>query len=79
MSFAKKLLSVTAPAALLALGGCATGLPTQVTRFQQLPVPQGQTFAIQAERAEDRGGLEFARYADLIRAAGAAGGAPAPA
>lgn len=67
MSFAKKILSVTAPAALLALGGCATGLPTQVTRFQQLPVPQGQTFAIQAERAEDRGGIEFARYADLIR------------
>ena len=67
MSFAKKILSVTAPAALLALSGCATGLPTQVTRFQQLPVPQGQTFAIQAERPEDRGGLEFARYAELIR------------
>lgn len=67
MSFAKKLLTVSAPIALLALSGCATGLPTQVTRFQQLPVPAGQTFAIQPARAEDRGGLEFARYAELVR------------
>ena len=67
MSFARKILAVAAPAALLALSGCATGLPTQVTRFQQLPVPAGQTFAIQPARAEDRGGLEFARYADLVR------------
>jgi len=68
MSLAKKLLlTLAAPAALLALGGCATGLPTQVSRYQAMPAPAGQTFAIQAAEPEDRGGLEFSRYADLVR------------
>jgi hypothetical protein len=67
MSFSKKLLSIAAPAALLALSACATGLPTQVSRFQALPAPQGQTFVIQAADPRDQGGLEFARYADLVR------------
>jgi hypothetical protein len=67
MSLAKKFLTLAAPAALLALGGCATGLPTQVSRYQAMPAPQGQTFAIQAADPEDRGGLEFSRYADLVR------------
>jgi hypothetical protein len=67
MSLAKKLLILAAPAALLALGGCATGLPTQVSRFQALPAPAGQSFVLQAADPEDRGGLEFSRYADLVR------------
>ena len=67
MSLAKKILTLAAPAALLALGGCATGLPTQVSRYQAMPAPAGQTFAIQAADPEDRGGLEFSRYADLVR------------
>jgi hypothetical protein len=68
MSLAKKMLILAAPAAaLLALGGCATGLPTQVSRYQAMPAPAGQTFAIQAADPEDRGGLEFSRYADLVR------------
>lgn len=67
MSFAKKLLTVTTPLALLAASGCATGLPTQVSRFQAMPAPAGQTFAIQAADEDNRGGLEFARYADLVR------------
>ena len=67
MSLAKKLLTIAAPAALLALSACATGLPTKVTRFQQMPAPQGQSFVIQAEDPEHRGGLEFSRYADLVR------------
>lgn len=67
MSLAKKLLTLAAPAALLALGGCATGLPTQVSRYQAMPAPAGQTFAIQAAHEEDRGGLEFSRYAELVR------------
>jgi hypothetical protein len=67
MSLAKKLLTLAAPAALLALGGCATGLPTQVSRYQAMPAPAGQTFAIQAADPEDRGGLEFSRYAELVR------------
>jgi len=67
MSLAKKLLTLAAPAALLALGGCATGLPTQVSRYQAMPAPAGQTFFIQPADPGDRGGLEFARYADLVR------------
>lgn len=74
MPFARKLLSVTAPAALLALSGCAVGLPTQVSRFQAMPAPAGQTFAIEAASAENRGGLEFGRYAELVRQALAAEG-----
>jgi hypothetical protein len=67
MSLAKKLLTLAAPAALIALGGCATGLPTQVSRYQAMPAPAGQTFAIEAADPEDRGGLEFSRYAELVR------------
>src|SRR5215212_10646766 len=67
MSLAKKILTLAAPAALLALGGCATGLPTQVSRYQAMPAPAGQTFVIQAADPADRGGLEFSRYADLVR------------
>jgi hypothetical protein len=67
MSLSKKLLSLAAPAALLALGACATGLPTQVSRFQAMPAPQGQTFMIQPADPNERGGLEFSRYADLVR------------
>ncbi len=67
MSFSKKLLMLAAPAALLALSACATGLPTQVKRFQALPAPSGQTFWIQAADLRDQGGLEFSRYAELVR------------
>ncbi|HEX8574258.1 MAG TPA: DUF4136 domain-containing protein [Allosphingosinicella sp.] len=67
MSLAKKILTLAAPAALLALGGCATGLPTQVSRYQAMPAPAGQTFVIQSADPEERGGLEFSRYADLVR------------
>jgi hypothetical protein len=67
MSISKKLLTIAAPVALLALSACATGLPTKVTRFQAMPAPQGQSFVIQSADPEDRGGLEFSRYADLVR------------
>jgi hypothetical protein len=67
MSLAKKFLTLAAPAALLALGGCATGLPTQVSRYQAMPAPAGQSFVIQSADPDDRGGLEFSHYADLVR------------
>jgi hypothetical protein len=67
MSFSKKMLSLAAPAALLTLSACATGLPTQVSRFQAMPAPAGQTFFIQPADPRDQGGLEFAQYADLVR------------
>ncbi|MDB5668827.1 MAG: hypothetical protein JWL74_1777 [Alphaproteobacteria bacterium] len=67
MSIKKKLVLMSAPIALLAIGGCATGFPAQVSRFQAMPAPQGQSFIIEAADAENRGGLEFSRYADLVR------------
>jgi hypothetical protein len=67
MTLPKKLLTLAVPAAMLTLSGCATGLPTQVSRFQAMPAPQGQTFYIQPADPRDQGGLEFARYADLVR------------
>ena len=67
MTIAKKLLTLAAPVALLALGGCATGFPAQVSRYQALPSPQGQSFYIQPADPSNRGGLEFAQYADMVR------------
>ena len=67
MTLSRKLLTLAAPAALLALSACATGLPTQVSRFQAMPAPAGQTFVIQPADPQDRGGLEFAQYAELVR------------
>jgi hypothetical protein len=67
MSLSKKILTLAAPVALLALGGCATGFPAQVSRFQQMPAPQGQSFVIESADPDDRGGLEFSQYAGLVR------------
>lgn len=67
MSFKRVMLGVAAPVALLSLGGCATGFPAQVSRFQALPAPIGQSFFIQAADQENRGGLEFSQYAALVR------------
>lgn len=67
MSLRKKILALAAPAALLTLSACATGFPAQVQRFQAMPAPQGQSFYVQAADPENRGGLEFSQYADLVR------------
>src|SRR5215217_5785483 len=65
MSLQKKLLALAAPIALLGLSACATGLPTQVSRFQAMPAPQGQSFVIVPGEGE-KGGLEFSQYASLV-------------
>jgi hypothetical protein len=67
MFLSKKMLTIAATGALLALSACATGFPAQVSRFQAMPAPQGQSFVIQSAAPDDRGGLEFSRYADLVR------------
>lgn len=81
MSLKKKMLALAAPAALLTLSACATGFPAQVQRFQAMPAPQGESFAIVAADEEKRGSLEFSQYADLVRRHMAAQGyaeAPSP-
>ena len=66
--------------AAIAISGCATSLPTKVTRYQVMPAPQGQTFFIVPGGGEaQRGGLEFQRYAGLVsQYMTALGYAPAP-
>ena len=68
-------------AAALALGvsaavlsGCATGFPAQVSRFQAMPAPQGQSFVVVPMDARAIGGLEFSRYAAMVAQAMAAQG-----
>jgi hypothetical protein len=66
MKLSRTLLAFAAPLALLTLGGCAETFNANVARFQRLPVPQGQTFAIVPVNPANRGGLEFATYANLV-------------
>jgi Domain of unknown function (DUF4136) len=68
MSLKRLLISIAVPAAMLGLSACTTGLPTQVSRFQAMPAPAGQSFVIRAEDRDKNGGLEFGQYADLVRA-----------
>lgn len=50
---------------VLAVSGCATGLPAKVTRYSALPIPAGQSFYVIPEQGV-RGGLEFGRYATIV-------------
>jgi len=61
------VMKATAPALLLALGGCMTGLPTQVSRFNTLSARAGQSFIIQPANPRNQGGIEFGQYAQLVR------------
>jgi hypothetical protein len=68
MTIKRLLLSVAAPIALLGMSGCATNFQANVSRFQRLPVPQGQTFRVDAANPQNHGGLEFGTYAREIAA-----------
>ena len=59
---AAALLGISA----LGVSACATGLRTQVSRFQAMPAPQGQSFIVVPANPADIGGLEFSRYAELV-------------
>ncbi len=64
-----KIGLVAAPfLALAALSGCATPFKADVARFQQLPAPAGQSFAVVSDDPRLAGGLEFSHYADLVAA-----------
>jgi len=66
MALKKKIFSLAAPVALLALSACATPFQADVARFQAMPPPQGQSFVIQPADPANEGGLEFAQYAAII-------------
>ncbi len=52
-------------AGALGLAGCATGLRTQVSRYQAMPAPAGQTFYV-VPAAGSPQNLEFNRYAAIV-------------
>lgn len=62
----RKVVSILAPALLLALGACATPFKADVSRFQQMPAPQGQTFVVKAADPANEGGIEFGHYAAMV-------------
>jgi hypothetical protein len=68
MSFRRKIVSLAAPAALLLVSACASSFRADVSRFQMMPPPQGQTFTVQASDPRLQGGIEFQTYAQLVTA-----------
>ena len=53
--------------AALGLSACANTLSTEVSRYQAMPAPQGQTFVVvPGEGMAANGGLEFQRYASIV-------------
>lgn len=62
----KSLFKAFAPAALLTIAGCATPFQAQVSRFQAMPAPQGQTFAVLADNPRLDNSLEFSQYANVV-------------
>ena len=61
-----RALKAAAPLALLAVAACATPFQANVSRFQQLPAAQGQTFAVRAQNPRLDDSLEFRTYANLV-------------
>jgi hypothetical protein len=59
-----RLMIVAAP--LLLVAGCATPFKAQVNRFQAMPAPQGQSFAVVSADPKREGSLEFSQYAGLV-------------
>ncbi|MEO6359950.1 MAG: DUF4136 domain-containing protein [Sphingomicrobium sp.] len=80
MSIRKLAAAVFLGVVSLGLSGCATGLPTQVSRYQAMPAPQGQSFFVVPANGQPAG-LEFSRYASSVSQAMLAQGysaAPSP-
>jgi hypothetical protein len=57
------LKAVVVPMVLAFLAGCTNALNTQVSRFNNLPPPSGQTIAVVADDPALAGGIEFSQYA----------------
>jgi hypothetical protein len=66
-----RIKNLAAAAALgiapLGLSACAQNLHTEVTRYQAMPAPAGQTFVVVPDGGmASNGGLEFQRYAAFV-------------
>jgi hypothetical protein len=65
---ASKAGAVAVIAGLVLLAGCAPTFEARVARFNVLPPPAGQTFAITPRGPNEVNSLEFETYAALVRA-----------
>src|SRR5687767_2202369 len=80
MSVRKLAAAAFMGVAALGLSACAVGLPTQVSRYQAMPAPAGQSFFVVPANGQ-HAGLEFNRYAAYVAQAMQARGyaaAPSP-
>jgi hypothetical protein len=66
MRITKFAAAILVGASALTLSACTTGLQTRVSRYQAMPAPQGQSFAVVPMDPANSGGLEFSRYAELV-------------
>jgi hypothetical protein len=66
MRFNKLAAAVLLGVSALGLTACATGFRTQVSRYQAMPGPQGQSFVVVPIDPNNAGGIEFSRYAELV-------------
>ncbi|MGB3721462.1 MAG: DUF4136 domain-containing protein [Pacificimonas sp.] len=65
----KLLQTAIVSGALMLTSACATGFSADVSRFQNLPAPQGESYAIVAMDSEDdTRSLEFQNYARYVAA-----------
>ena len=64
-SFRKMAAALLLGAGALGLAGCATGLPTQVSRYQTMPAPAGQTFYVVPANGAQRT-AEFNHFAGIV-------------
>jgi len=60
------LRAVVVPLVLAFLAACTNSLSTQVSRFNNLPPPNGQTIAVVADNPALAGGIEFNQYASIV-------------
>jgi hypothetical protein len=63
---ASLLKVLVVPMVLALLAACANSLDTRVSRFNNLPPPNGQTIAVVADDPALAGGIEFGQYARLV-------------
>jgi len=67
MRISKLAAAASLGVASLGLTACASSLHTEVSRYQAMPAPQGQTFVVVPDGGMAAyGGLEFQRYAGIV-------------
>ena len=69
MRLSKLTAAIALGVSAIGLSACASTFPAQVSRYQAMPAPAGQSFYVIPMDASMQGGLEFGRNADYVAAA----------